>query len=89
MPSIKTSVSIPQDEATILDKAYDRIFQVSGYPVVTNSEVFRIGLRAILRLDKHKLSQCVDKCPQQTPGRKACKEREQMTGDEIKDFFDL
>ncbi|MDJ0590152.1 MAG: hypothetical protein QNJ72_09190 [Pleurocapsa sp. MO_226.B13] len=89
MPSIKTSVSIPQDEATILDKAYDRIFQVSGYPVVTNSEVFRIGLRAILRLDKQKLSQCVDECPQQTPGRKACKEREQMTGDEIKDFFDL
>ena len=49
MPSIKTSVSIPQDEATILDKAYDRIFKVSGYPVVTNSEVFRIGLRAILK----------------------------------------
>lgn len=89
MTSTRTSVSIPKEEELLLEKATDRIFKVSGYPAVTNSEVFRIGLRAILRMDRETLTQCVDECPYQSPGRKAGKKRDQMTAGEIEELFKL
>ena len=81
------SVSLPYPEEIDFEKARKRILEATGKLIVYDSEVLRIGLQAILELDPKKLVGCAQRCPEQKPGRKAYKEREQMTGDEIKDFF--
>ncbi len=87
MSRIVKSISLPYSEEKVFRKAQQRILKATGMPIVNDSEVLRIGLQAILELELRKLAECAERCPQQTPGRKAYKKREQMTGDEIKDFF--
>ncbi len=87
MSRIVKSISLPYSEEKVFREAQQRILNATGMPIINDSEVLRIGLQAILELDRRKLVECAERCPQQTPGRKAYKEREQMTGDEIKDFF--
>ena len=87
MSRIVKSISLPYSEEKVFREAQQRILNATGMPIINDSEVLRIGLQAILELDRRKLAECAERCPQQTPGRKAYKEREQLSGDEIKDFF--
>lgn|GEM_PF-3536670 len=89
MKHIRKSVSMPEDELITLDKAQERIFKHADYPIVNESEVFRIGLKAILKLNKGQLVDCVKSTPTSTPGRKPQKERESWNEHQIAEFFGL
>ena len=81
------SVSLPYDESIVFETARQRILEATGKLIVYDSEVLRIGLQAILELDRKKLAKCAEKCPEQRMGRPTEKKQEQMSSEEIERFF--
>ncbi|VEP17771.1 hypothetical protein H1P_6410002 [Hyella patelloides LEGE 07179] len=61
----------------------------AGGDLANDSYVIRVGLQAILELDRGRLEACVSKCPHLKSGREPTKERKQMTRDKMEALFGL
>ncbi|NEO99081.1 MAG: hypothetical protein F6K58_10445 [Symploca sp. SIO2E9] len=65
---IKKTISIPQNEEYLIEKAKERCLVLGDEPVVADSQLFRIALQALLRIEPKILRECVEACPCPKPG---------------------
>lgn len=87
MRCVKKSISLPKEEELLLSNLKEVITQEGDLPLITDSQVFRMGLQALLSSTSDELRTYLDKCPPMDYGRPPQTSRKTLTQKEIEQFF--
>lgn len=87
MRCVKKSISLPKEEEPLLSNLKEVITQLGELPLITDSQVVRMGLQALLSSTPNQLRTYLDRCPPMDFGRPPQTHRKTLTQEEIEQFF--